>query len=84
MLSNECLEMIAEWLYHNDKMKEINSILFNNTQFYEQRYMTEFRDDIFRFFGGKITRFTKDYNKIYSMLNKDEIKKLNIIKAKRR
>lgn len=84
MLSNECLEMIAEWLYHNEKMKEVNSILFNNTQYFEQKYMTDYRDDIFRFFAGKITRFSKDYNKIYEMLTTDERKKLNVIKAKRR
>lgn len=84
MLSNECLEMINEWLYHNEKMKEINSILFNRTEFFEQKYMVDYRDDLFRFFAAKITRFSKDYNKIYSMLNKEEIKRLNTIKAKRR
>lgn len=84
MLSDECLEWINEWIYYNDKLKEVNKILFENTQFWEQRYMTDYRDDLFRFFAGKITRFSSDYNKIYKMLNKEEKIKLNKIKLKRR
>lgn len=84
MLSDETLEIINEWLYHNNKMKEINSILFNRTELYEQKYMTDFRDELFRFFAGKITRFSKDYNKIYELLTKEERKRLQIIKMKRR
>lgn len=84
MLKAETLEMISEWLYHNEKLKEINKYLFNHTELYEQKYMTDFRDELFRFFAGKITRFSKDYNKIYSMLSKEEIKELNKIRIKRR
>lgn len=84
MLTNETLEIIAEWIYHNEKMKEINNYLFNHTELYEQKYTTDFRDDLFRFFAGKITRFSTDYNKIYKMLNKEEREKLNLIKMKRR
>lgn len=84
MLNDECLEMIAEWLYHNEKMKEVNKYLFDHTELYEQKYMTDFRDDLFRFFAGKITRFSTDYNRIYKMLNSEEIKRLQKIKIKRR
>lgn len=84
MLKDETLEIIAEWLYHNEKMKEINKYLFDHTELYEQRYMTDFRDSLFRFFAGKITRFSKDYNKIYELLNKDERQKLNKIRMLRR
>ena len=84
MLKDETLEIIAEWLYHNEKMKEINKYLFDHTELYEQRYMTDFRDSLFRFFAGKITRFSKDYNKIYELLNKDEKQRLNKIKMLRR
>lgn len=84
MLSNETLKIIAEWLYHNEKMKEINKYLFDHTELYEQRYMTEFRDSLFRFFAGKITRFSKDYNKIYELLTSEERKELNKIKMMRR
>lgn len=84
MLKDETLEIIAEWLYHNEKMKEINKYLFDHTELYEQKYMTDFRDSLFRFFAGKITRFSKDYNKIYELLNKDEKQKLNKIRMLRR
>lgn len=84
MLKDETLEIIAEWLYHNEKMKEINKYLFDHTELYEQKYMTDFRDSLFRFFAGKITRFSKDYNKIYELLNKDEKQRLNKIKMLRR
>lgn len=84
MLNNECLECINEWLYHNEKMKEVNQYLFNHTELYEQRYTTEFREDLFRFFAGKITRFSKDYNKIYNMLTSEERQQLQKIKMLRR
>lgn len=84
MLKDETLEIISEWLYHNEKMKEINKYLFDHTELYEQKYMTDFRDSLFRFFAGKITRFSKDYNKIYELLNKDEKQRLNKIKMLRR
>ncbi|CDC18644.1 unknown [Clostridium sp. CAG:306] len=84
MLKDETLEIIAEWLYHNEKMKEINKYLFDHTELYEQKYMTDFRDSLFRFFAGKITRFSKDYNKIYELLNKDEKQRLNKIRMLRR
>lgn len=84
MLKDETLEIIAEWLYHNEKMKEINKYLFDHTELYEQKYMTNFRDSLFRFFAGKITRFSKDYNKIYELLNKDEKQRLNKIRMLRR
>lgn len=84
MLKEETLEIINEWLYHNEKMKEINKYLFDHTELYEQKYMTDFRDDLFRFFAGKITRFSTDHNKIYKMLNQDEVQKLNKIRMLRR
>ena len=84
MLKDETLKIIAEWLYHNEKMKEINKYLFDHTELYEQKYMTDFRDSLFRFFAGKITRFSKDYNKIYELLNKDEKQRLNKIRMLRR
>lgn len=84
MLKDETLEIIAEWLYHNEKMKVINKYLFDHTELYEQKYMTDFRDSLFRFFAGKITRFSKDYNKIYELLNKDEKQRLNKIRMLRR
>ena len=84
MLKDETLEIIAEWLYHNEKMKEINKYLFDHTELYEQKYMTDFRDSLFRFFAGEIRRFSKDYNKIYELLNKDEKQRLNKIRMLRR
>ena len=84
MIKHETLEMIAEWLYHNEKMKEGNKYLFDNTELYEQKYMTDFRDDLFRFFAGKITRFSTDHNKIYKMLSTEEVKELNKIRMLRR
>lgn len=84
MLKEETLEIINEWLYHNEKMKEINKYLFDHTELYEQKYMTDFRDDLFRFFAGKITRFSTDHNKIYKILTSEEVQKLNKIRMLRR
>lgn len=84
MLKDETLEIISEWLYHNEKMKEINKYLFDHTELYEQKYMTDFRESLFRFFAGKITRFSKDYNKVYELLTKEETKKLNKIRMMKR
>ena len=76
-MRQETYKLIAEWLYHNDKMKEINKYLFNHTELFEEIYCSDFNNDIFRFFAGKITRYAKDVNEIYKRLNKEQTNELN-------
>lgn len=83
-MKTETLRLINEWLYHNEKMREINKYLFNHTELYENQYMTDFEDDVFRFFAGKIARYSKDYNTLYKLLKEKDIKELNRIKIMER
>lgn len=81
----ELLILINEWLFHNNKMKEINNYLYNHTELFNGKYPTDYKDDLFRYFAGKITRYTRDYNTIYSMLSDiqiDKMNKLNLIERR--
>ena len=67
-MDKKLLKYINEWLYLNDKMRKINQILFNHTELYERKYTQDFEDSLFRFFAGKITRYTREENQIRKML----------------
>lgn len=63
---------IYKWLHYNDKLREINKYLFEHTELFEQKYMTDYEEELFNFFAGKIQRFTKDENKLKSLLKQSD------------
>lgn len=63
---------IYKWLYYNNKLREINKYLFEHTELYEQKYMTDFEEELFNFFAGKIQRYTRDENKLRSLLSNSD------------
>lgn len=77
MLKKQTKEIIAEWINVNEKMKEINSYIFNNTELFEQKYESDYRTDLFKFFAGKITRYSRDYNQLMELLTPQEITEIN-------
>ncbi len=83
-MKNECYELIAEWIYHNEKLREINKYLFDHTELFEELYCSDFNNDLFRFFAGKITRYGRDYNELYKKLTSEQRKELNRVKLMRR
>ena len=77
MLNRKCKEGIAEWINTNEKLKEINNYLFENTELFEQKYEDEYRTELYKFFAGKITRFSRDYNQLMELLEQQEITEIN-------
>lgn len=63
---------IYKWLYYNNKLREINKYLFEHTELYEQKYTTDFEEELFNFFAGKIQRYTRDENKLRSLLSNSD------------
>lgn len=84
MNENLLLELIVEWMYHNEKLKEINKYLYEHTELFERRYENNYNFDLYDFFAGKITTFTRNYNELTKKLSKEQIKKIRIIELKRR
>ena len=82
MLNKEASELIALWLNTNDKLRQINKIIYNKTELFEQKYMTEYRQELFSYFAAKITRYTRDENELYKLLDYQETEKVNIERAK--
>lgn len=80
MINKKCMKAINKWLYYNEKLKEINNYLYTNTELFEQEKMYEYRESLFRFFAGKITRFSKDYNELMEKLSPIERKKMYELK----
>lgn len=77
-------EMIAEWIYHTNKLKEINQFLFNKTELYEGKYQSDFNNELFRFFAGKITRFSKDINQLNALLTQKQLENIYRLKILKR
>lgn len=72
MIYNKNLaKAIVKWMYHNEKLKQINSYLYNNTELFEQDKMSDYMEDLYAFFAAKITRFTKDHNDLAKKLPPD-------------
>ena len=53
--------------------------LYNHTELFEQKYMCDFPEELFRFFSGKIGTYTKQRNKFLELLNTQQRKKLHEI-----
>lgn len=84
MNENLLLELIVEWMYHNEKLREINKYLYEHTELFEKRYENNYNFDLYDFFAGKITTFTRNYNELTKRLSKEQIKKVRLIELKRR
>lgn len=84
MNENLLLELIVEWMHHNDKLREINKYLYEHTELFEKKYENQYNFDLYDFFAGKITTFTRNYNELTKKLNKEQIKKIRILELKRR
>lgn len=80
MLSKKAIRVIKSWIDANEKLKKINSYLYNNTELFEERYEQDYREELFRFFAGKIVRFTKDYNELMQLITYKEKCELEYIK----
>lgn len=73
--------LIAKWLEYNEKQKEITNYLYNHTELFEEKYEDDFKTELFNFFAGKITRYTRDYNKLFQeILTNEDKKELNLIR----
>lgn len=76
MYKNKLLELIKEWLHHNDKLRQINKYLYDHTELFENKYEMDFQTDKHNFFAKKITRYTKEENELIKLLNDKELKEL--------
>lgn len=83
MIKRELAEYINKWIELSIKQHEVTKYLFNHTELYEAKYEYEFKDDIFRFFAGKITRSTTDINKLMSYLSEEDKNVLTMEKIRR-
>ncbi|UPW40949.1 hypothetical protein [Sigmofec virus UA08Rod_6044] len=71
-MNEKNLKIIAKWIKINKKLKEINDYIYKHTEIFEEKYTSEYREELFNFFAGKITRFTKDHNKLMNLLKEKE------------
>lgn len=75
-MNKKLMKAISKWLYYNNKMREINKYLYDHTELYETKRIDEYKEEIFSYFAGKITRYTKDENNLYERLSAKEILEL--------
>lgn len=56
---------LNKWLKCNEELRKINSYLYEHTELFEQDNMFDYNDELYAFFAGKITRFTREQNELY-------------------
>ncbi len=78
------MQYIEQWLYLNEKLRELNKFLYEHTELFEEKYMSDYKEELYSFFAGKITRFTNDYNRLFERLSIKEQKEIQKIKLLRR
>lgn len=59
---------INKWLYHNEKMREINKYLYEHTELFEGITMNDFKEELYHFFAGKINQYTKRENQLLELM----------------
>lgn len=67
------IKLVKQWLYHNSKCREINKYLYEHTEFFENQTMLDYAEEQFNFFAGKITRYTKDENRLKETLTAKQL-----------
>lgn len=83
MIKEELAEYINKWIELQNKSHEIIKYLFEHTELFEQRYMHEYKDELFRYFAGKITRNGTDLNKLNNLFTPDDREQLQKQKLRR-
>ncbi len=80
MLTNEeiLIKLIIKYFKNLEKCEAIIKYLYNHTELFEQKYMSDFPEDLFRFFAGKIGTYARQKNKIFEIMNKKQIEKMKI------
>lgn len=76
MLKDKTLKILNKWIKLNSQLRELNSYIYNETELFEEKNMMDYRENLFNFFAGKITRFTKDENKLKELLSPTERKRM--------
>lgn len=66
-------KMIAKWMYLLLKTNEVNKYLYEHTELFEGKYERDFMELLHNEFAKKITRFVKDINNIYLMIDRELI-----------
>jgi len=83
MIKQELAEYINKWIELSNKQHEIVKYLFDHTELFEQKYVYDYKNELFRFFAGKITRNANDINKLEKFLTYEDKEVLAKMKIRR-
>lgn len=75
---DELFELIAKWVDTNNIQRKIIKYLYEHTELFEQKYESDYYYELYSFFSGKITRCSRDHNKLMEILNEQQKRKLRI------
>lgn len=72
----EFKEWAYAWLNLNAKLRKINKVLYERTEWYEHGYERNFDKKLHNFFAKKITRFKKEENELFNLLPEKIMKQI--------
>lgn len=78
-MNKRLLKIIIKYLKLEEEQQKLIKFAYDNTEIFEQKYMIDFPDELFRFFSGKITRYATEYNKIMNLLPEKAINQMKEI-----
>lgn len=76
MNEDKLILLIINYFKHLEKCENITKYLYNHTELFEEKYMSDFPQELFRFFAGKIGTYAKQKNKIITLLSQKQLEKL--------
>lgn len=62
-------DAILIWLKTNNELREINKLIYEHTEFFENGYESNFDEEFHNFFAKKITRFAKEQHQLFNLMD---------------
>ena len=74
-MNTKLLKTAIKYFKNLEENEKIIKYLYENTELFEQKYMDDFQEELFRFFTGKIGTFARQRNTFLNLLNDKQLKK---------
>lgn len=75
-MTTKLIKRIAKYIELSEKQNNIVKDLYEHTEYFEKKYESDYPEELFRFFAGKITRHAKEVNTINSLLEPRQLLEL--------
>jgi len=76
-------KLISKYLYHLEKLRTLNKLLYNSTEFFEEKRMIDFEYEQWHYFAKNLTKFGRMINELRNKCSDDELIEINKLLTRR-